>query len=267
MVKLFKISPSNIHKIMAGAVGLTEIQKVKLIELDQRKIGIGKPLTPNMEQELIGLEYKRDNPSLPTGTITYLEEWFISKKYNRKREWFNKFVEKGLAVEQSAIDMLSFQIGDGVALEKNTEYFFNDFIHGYPDVVYEDKVYDTKSAWDVFTFPFFDKRMDDKYEWQLHGYMAITGKPKAELVYCLIDTPQPLIDLELKKLYFQSGGKAEDWNPETYEHLSVNYKFNDIPFEEKIKIFPLERSEDKISQIVERVQLCRKYINENLERK
>ena len=93
--------------------------------------------------------------------------------------------------------------------------------------------------------------------------MAVTGLSKASIVYCLIDTPQPLIDQELKKLYFQSGGKAEDWTPETYKDLSINYKFTDIPESERIKEFEVLRNDKDIELIVERVKVCREYIKNN----
>lgn len=264
-MKTFKISPSNVHKIVSGNIGLTDVQKSRINELEVRKNDTTqKPLTPNMEKELSELISKRDNPQLPSGAITYLKEWYVSKKYNRKREWFNKFVEKGLAVEDTAIEMLSVHLNEGVELQKNDTFFMNDYIHGFPDVLHEDYVFDTKCAWDVFSFPFYEKEIpDDKYEWQLQAYMAITKKQKAALVYCLIDTPPSLIDLELKKLYFQSGGKAEDWYPGMSEDLRVNYQFNDIPFEEKIKVYEITRSEEKINLIVERVKMCREYIAKN----
>jgi len=264
-MKIFKISPSNIHKIVSGNTGLTDLQNARVIELEARKKdSTQKPLTPNMVKELEGLIYKRNNPQLPAGAITYLTEWYISKKFNRKKEWFNKFVEKGLAVEDEGIEMLSVHLNEGVELKKNGKYFETEYIHGFPDVLHEDWVFDTKNSWDIFSFPFYDKELpDDKYEWQMQGYMHICNKPKAAVVYSLIDTPKPLIDLELKKLYFQSWGKAEDWNPDTYENLRINYQFKDIPLEDRIKVYEVKKSQEKIDLIIERVKMCRDYIAKN----
>ena len=47
----------------------------------------------------------------------YLKKWYLSKKYNRKQEWYSKFVDKGLAVEYKGIQMLSDL--QGVELTKN----------------------------------------------------------------------------------------------------------------------------------------------------
>lgn len=151
-------------------------------------------------------------------------------------------------------------------LFKNEEWFENDFMGGFPDVIHNGIVFDVKSVWSIFTFPFYDKELPNKdYYWQLQVYMAVTGLSKASIVYCLIDTPQPLIDQELKKLYFQSGGKAEDWTPETYKDLSINYKFTDIPESERIKEFEVLRNDKDIELIVERVKVCREYIKNNFQ--
>jgi hypothetical protein len=90
--------------------------------------------------------------------------------------------------------------------------------------------------------------------------MAITGLTQASIVYCLINTPQPLIDQELKKLYYQSGGTATDWTPDTYKELEKNYQFNDIAESERIKDFPVEKDETAAERIKERVLMCREYI-------
>lgn len=192
----------------------------------------------------------------------FLKKWYLSKKYNRKQQWYSKFVEKGLMVEYKGIEMLSDI--QGMDLTKNEQWFENDLMGGFPDVIYNGIVFDIKSNWDIFTFPFFEKELPNKdYYWQLQVYMAVTGLSKASIVYCLIDTPQPLIDQELKKLYFQSGGKAEDWNPETYEKLAVNYKFTDIPESERIKTFDVIRNDSDIELIGKRVIECREYIKNN----
>jgi hypothetical protein len=260
-MKDFKISCHAISKIVAGDVGLTDKQKITFAEYEQRKSGVAgtKPLTANMEKEFGQLIYKRDNPELPQGAKTYCENWYISKKYNRKKEWFNKFVEKGLAVEHLGIQMLADM--QGIEISKNEEFFTNEFIQGSPDVIHNGIVFDIKSSWDIFTFPFFEKELPNKdYYWQLQGYMALTGLERASIVYCLIDTPPPLITQELKKLYFQSGGVAEQWTPETYQDLAINYKFSDIKESERIRDYEVLRNENDIALINERVKLCREYI-------
>lgn len=258
-MKEFKISSWATAKIMTGEVGLTEKQEARLKELLDRNEGIGKPLTQNMKVELHLLLLKQANPELPQGAKTYCETWYIQQKYGRKKEWFNNRVEKGLMVEHLGIEMLSNM--QGIELEKNEEFFSNDYIQGQPDVIHNGIVFDIKSSWDLFSFPFFEKELPNAdYFWQLQSYMIITGLSEASIVYCLINTPKPLIDQELKKLYYQSGGTATDWTPDTYKELEKNYQFNDIVEGERIKDFPVEKDETAADRIKERVLMCREYI-------
>jgi flagellar hook-basal body complex protein FliE len=245
-MRQFKIRCSAIGKIMAGEIGLTENQSATLSEYSERKKGVGRPLTEKMEAEYERLLFKYNNPELPAGAKTYCQEWLLSEKYNRRKDFYSKHVEKGLAVEDKAIEMLSVFLNEGVELQKNTEKKANDFIEGEYDTEHDGVIYDTKCSWDLFTFPYFDTEIPKTdYYWQLQGYMAITGKESAALVYCLIDTPQPLIQQELNRLYYASGGDPAEWNPEKFEKLAENYKFSDIPFEDKIRLFPVQRDESE----------------------
>jgi hypothetical protein len=196
----------------------------------------------------------------------YIKTWWLQKAYNRKKEFYNKYVEKGLATEIAGIELYSKWLNEGVLLSKNQEYYSNDFIVGSPDVVHDDIIVDIKCSWDLFTFPYFDTELPNKnYYWQLQGYMFLTGYNKARIAYCLIDTPKPIIQQELKKLFFQSGGRAEDWTPETYQELEAKYFFDDIPWEDKIKIFDVERNDDDISLVKERVRIGRKFLEDCIQ--
>lgn len=262
MIKEFKIRCSAISKIMAGEVGLTDIQLARLFELMQRREGNGKPLTGNMNNELDKLIYKKDNPELPQGAKTYCKTWLKQSLFNRKQEWKAIVVDKGLCCELDGIKFISemFSFDD---FEKNDEFFENEFMEGSPDIFHNNIVRDTKLSWDLFTFPMFDDDLpNDDYWWQLQGYMILTGYTKASLDYVLIDTPMPLILLDLKKLYFQSGGVAEDWTPEKYEYLYQNYRFDDIPKEQRLKSFKFNIENGIEEKIKERVSLCRVYINQ-----
>lgn len=266
-MKEFKISCYSIAKIMSGSIGITDIQSAKLLELQTRKYesaanvtGV-KPLTPNMEKELAELIQKRDNPELPEGAKTFLKTWVKRKLFNRKEEWKSIVIDKGLAVEYEGIQLLKRVLHLEEDLDKNDEFFENDFMYGCPDILPYDQVRDIKCSWDLFTFPMFDKKMpNEDYWWQLQGYMILTGRRKAFIDYTLIDTPKALIELDLKKLYYQSGGRAEDWNPEKYEELMPNYRFDDIPEKMRVRSFEVLFDPSAEQRIKERVLLCRKFI-------
>jgi hypothetical protein len=265
-LKEFKISCHAIGEIMAGEVGLTPIQDARLIELELRANGEGKPLTDNMKVELSNLIEKRDNPELPKGAKSYCKKWLKKSLFGYSENWKSIVIDKGLAVEEDGINLVS-EIYE-TKLYKNEDWFENEFCKGTPDIIDSETVRDIKCSWDIFTFPMFDDELPKKeYWWQLQGYMWLLGIKKASLDYVLIDTPMPLVLMDLKKLYFQSGGVAEDWTPEKYELMYPNYRFDSIPKKMRVKSFVFEYQSWVEEHISFRVELCRKYIKELINNK
>lgn len=265
-MKKFKIRCHALSEIMGGSVGLTEAQHKTFSELSTRKeqaaAGVDKvkPLTANMEAELTDLIYKKENPQLPAGAKTYCEKWLKTALYNRRPEFKNAVIDKGLQCEGDGIKLVA-EVYGLTDFEKNEEYFDNEYMEGCPDVIHN-KIHDTKLSWDLFTFPMFeDKIPDTGYDWQIKGYQILTGIKEGQVDYCLIDTPMPLVMQDLKKLYYASGGVAEEWTPEKYELLYPNYRFDDIPKEKRVKSFNVEFDPTLEEKIAGRVIMCRAYID------
>ena len=114
-------------------------------------------------------------------TMTYLQEWTKQEVYGFRKSISSKYLDKGNAVEDDAIDYAAKKLG-WLFASKNDEYFEDDFFCGTPDVILEDKIIDIKSSWDCFTFPLFEDEIPNKdYFYQLQVYMHLTGKKMAEL--------------------------------------------------------------------------------------
>lgn len=264
-VKPFKIRCHAINEIMAGKVGLTLVQEAELNELETRKrdhaAGVDKvkPLTANMEKKLEELLYKKANPELPEGAKTYVKKWVKAQLFKRKPDFKAIVIDKGLACEPMGIALVGEVLG--IELKKNDEFFENEYMEGSPDVIQNDEIVrDIKNSWDLYTFPMFETEIPNKdYEYQLQGYLILTGIKKASLDYTLINTPDPLMFLDLKKVYYQSGGLAEDWTPERYEALYPNYRFDDIPKHLRVKSFEFSLDPTLAEKIKERVLLCRAF--------
>lgn len=202
-------------------------------------------------------------------TKAKLIEIYINHKYKREKDISNKYIEKGLAVEEDAITLYS-RI-EGKFFKKNDMRLFNDFIQGEPDlfegprVTEATHIIDLKSSWDIFTF-FVNKTkpVNKDYLYQLNGYMALSGAPTATLAYCLIDTPEPMINDEKRRL-FHKMNVLTDENPvykEACVLLEASMTFGDIPMRERIIEFELERNDDLINSVYRRVPLWRKFLNE-----
>ena len=136
-----------------------------------------------------------DKNEIPKGALTYINEWAISQRYNRKNEFSSKYTQKGNNVEEIALKFISEQIG--IECDKNEKFFSDEFMCGTPDVVNEEILLDNKSPFTPFTFPLFDDELPNKdYYYQLQVYMALTGHDSAKLIYTLMDTPEKIIKKE-----------------------------------------------------------------------
>jgi len=125
-------------------------------------------------------------------TKTYVYEWLKEKIYGVKKEIKSKYLNKGLKLEDNAIDK-SIEWLDLPFAIKNELFFENDYFCGTPDLIVDGVVYDTKCSWDCFTFPLFENDIPSKdYFYQLQIYMELTGCKKATLVYVLLNTPDEL---------------------------------------------------------------------------
>ncbi len=188
---------------------------------------------------------------------SYLDELWISLKYGREKDIINKYVQKGIDVEEDSITLYTNVTGR--FLVKNEQRFENEYITGTPDII-TDRVVDIKSNWDIWTF---DKaEMTRDYYWQLMGYMWLTGKKKATLAYCLVDAPEDLIHDELRRLSWRMG-MIDTQDPlyvEAEEKVKMNMTFGDIPEEERVKEYHLEYNLDDIEKLKAQIILCLEYL-------
>ena len=122
---------------------------------------------------------------------SYLEDWVKEQIYGVKKQIKSKYIQKGLALEDTAIEFYSM-VKEKSFMIKNLDKYEDDFFTGTPDCIFEDVVYDFKTSWDCYTFPLFDDQPDNGYFYQLQVYMHLTGLKKAKLVYTLQDTPDYL---------------------------------------------------------------------------
>jgi len=195
---------------------------------------------------------------LGTTGETYLKNWCKSKIFNRSIDIKSKFLSKGSIVEYESIGTLSEYLG--IELYKNKQFFENEYLMGTPDIILEDMIIDIKNSWDFSTFPFFDKKIENEsYIYQLQGYMELTGKRKAQLIYILSDTPDFLIEKEAM-MYIRSQG-YEELDLDIYDKFHAKMTYSDIEISKRIKVFEIEYNSEIIESIYNRVQLCRNYID------
>jgi len=126
---------------------------------------------------------------ISVGGKTYLKEWVISQIYGVEKQIKSKYIDKGVMMEDQAIDFTVKALDLQFAM-KNESRFEDDYFTGEPDMIMDDMIIDIKNSWDCFTFPLFETEIPNSdYFYQLQVYMHLTGKRKAKLVYVLLDTP------------------------------------------------------------------------------
>lgn len=210
---------------------------------------IGKIMTnPRTKGELLSQTAK-----------TYIEEEVLRAKYGVIKPFYSRYTDKGNLVEGEAIEMASKALELGLVL-KNEEHFTNDFLTGTPDVNTDTILLDVKSSWDATTFPFFATEIPTKdYYYQLQGYMELTGKTEALLVYCLVNTPIEMVEDEIRRAHWNAHLLEEDLD--LRDEILKRHVFDHIPLGRRVKVFKVEKDEQVINEIKDRVELCREYYN------
>jgi len=262
----FKIRCSAIGTLMAGQIGLTEKQFTRMNELLKRKADSqtnkARDLTPFMYKELSQLIETHENPKLPQGAKSYVEQWVKERLYERESFKGNKYTDKGLIVEDESIDFIAKQLGYPMLL-KNTKHYEGEFITGTPDIVLPSRCIDAKNSWDFSTFPIFETEIPEKsYWWQGQGYMHLTETKVYVLAYTLMDTPQHLVESEYRSHCFRTGTDVND--KEQFEEFQADYQYSELADYKRFKAFSFEYSSQAIQEVESRVKLAQNYVDELL---
>ena len=190
-------------------------------------------------------------------TKSYIEDLFNELEFGYRKDFSSRYTDKGLEMEDEAIQFASEQF-DWEFVVKNTERFTNDYITGEPDINTDSLLADIKCSWSLDTYPMFEAEMKNKdYYWQLQGYMWLTGKTQAELVYCLMNTPLQIVEDEVRRAHWKAGLIDEDIDLRHEVQLKHNY--DNIPSKLRVKRYIVERDEKAIEKIIEKVEIAREY--------
>lgn len=189
---------------------------------------------------------------------THLNNWYLEKEYGVRTDMTSRYTDKGIQLEDQAIREYNDLFKTNHV--KNDEYFEDDFIQGTPDIVSDDEVLDIKCSFSLSSFPALETKCPNKaYDYQLQGYMRLTGKSKAKLVYVLLDTPEDIIVREAKSIMYKEK-LPEDFLDILIEEVRESQTYSHIPIEKRIKIFDVARNEEIIKAIDDKVANAREYL-------
>lgn len=181
---------------------------------------------------------------------THVVEWYKEQLYDRRKEIASKYTTKGNVCEDASIEYINRLYGTDYV--KNEQWYEDDIMHGTPDIVGNDIIIDIKNSWDFMTFPLFGKTIPTRdYMYQVQGYMMLTGKRKASVIYTLMDTPYELIEREWK----QSGGTTA-----VPDEFRKSYEYSGIADELRVKRYDFEYSEKMAQEIRAKVEEAREFV-------
>lgn len=263
---------SFIHLIMQNEKGsvFTEANQLRIDELRART----KPLTVKMMEELIGLLDKKEMFStikLSDSCKSYLRGLYLNHKYGSRYSFINNGSQnitpmvRGIKQEDWAVKMLSEF--------RDRKYFRhkgrirNEYLIGSADVFDNKDISKAKRVIEIKTkgtIADFNKRvgtdLEENHRLQVQGYLSLTDKELGEIVYCLVPPPESVIQ-EQKELFYNLDKNKKDINVDKkWNEIENNIRFNDIPLNEKIISYKVERDNKLIEQIHERVEVCRDWI-------
>ncbi|MBU6431483.1 hypothetical protein KGQ29_03860 [Patescibacteria group bacterium] len=215
---------------------------------------------PSSLGQLMTNSRSKSDPLGETCKSKLLEIW-VEEKFNRKKTIANKWIEKGLLVEEDSLTLYSRCTKK--FFKKNKEQISNDWFTGTPDIIEKDCIIDIKSSWDLHTF--LKANFDDvnkNYFWQGQAYMDLTGIKKFKLVYCLINTPEQIINDEKRKLGWLMGTATDTDQKciDAFSELEKEMIFDDIPMGERFFEIEIDYNEEMMAKAKEKLVLCREYI-------
>lgn len=271
-------------------------------------IDVPKPLTTNQEETLkayseketltikqhetlIALQHKLNESKkfkLSDSTKKELTRIVQFEKASRSKILYTKYMDKGLAKEKDARDLISEVLG--VNLIKDPERKTNKWVTGERDVYHDDLLIEIKTAYSFESFSnILLEKANEIYLRQNDSYMDLWGINEGLICHILVDTPNSLVDDEIRRLSYNEDimtiegdirdeaidlvkttvsnqiytrkGLEEYCQWSATVHIEWFDDFVEIPVNERIHMIPNPFDKVRIEQRNECIKLARKYMN------
>jgi hypothetical protein len=214
-------------------------------------------------EALVSDLYKsRDTIHLSETCIEELIKIYLHVTKGRDREITNKYIEKGLEVEEDSLTLIS-RVHEKF-YKKNEERRTNDYITGEPDVT-TPILWDAKSCWDAPSFyKHKTKELPDDYFFQMQGYCELWDREEGIVCFALIDTPMALINQEKERLLYKMGvvSRENELYIAAAEDLEKQLTFSDFSLKQRVYEVKVKRDPELMQMVYERIKVCRQWLNE-----
>ncbi len=209
--------------------------------MDNAVLGLEKVQKKRDELKLI-----KDIPVLSDTCKRRLAQIYTEETTGRRKDIMNVYIEKGLKTEEESITLYSLRTG--IYYKKNKERIDNGYVNCEIDFDDEDNdmVIDTKSSFDIFTFDAtVAKAIGGIYWWQLQCYIWAKNRKRGRLAYCLNNTPPEIVQKLKNSLKYNFIGSGEDFES-ACDEIDFLHTYDDLPLERKIRIYDVDRDDEKI---------------------
>lgn len=189
------------------------------------------------------LKADKEAGNLSEGAKTALNKLAKELFYGYRPELKTKPIMKGIICEQDSINL--FNRVFFTSHEKNETRISNEWMTGECDILADDVIIDIKSSYSLDTFPATPgDGENDLYYWQGVMYCYLYNRPRYEVAYCMVDTPDDLCQYEQTDLHCVS---------HIPEHLRVT-------------IWRFDRNIEDEAKMIEKCKKAQAYIIEQIDR-
>lgn len=134
---------------------------------------------------------RNKSESLSETAKSYIKQLAKENFYGYTSKIETKQMRKGTEYEMESIGLVN-SVWFGSNFVKNQLRETQGYLSGHPDIITDDSIIDIKTSWSLETFPALPEDADS-YEWQVRGYMHLFNKPRAFVIFCMIDTDDDLL--------------------------------------------------------------------------
>ena len=254
---------SELHKLMTKAQGKSPRDKytdaIDSLHKKEQRLKSMNPETKTasdlregvkkLKAEIKALKPYKDDLLLSDTCRTWLKEKAAEHVYGYKIQIENKYLSKGIMVEDDSIELLNsvfFTDYQKNTERKNATVNGVEWLTGECDIDTGEEIRDVKSSWSLETFPKFKEDAEKKvkasgYDWQMRGYMLLWDHRQAVVDFCLVDTPPELLS------------DYDDWDLHEVDHIEPSKRITSVL---------VERDLDLESEMIERYTFANRFYKE-----
>lgn len=230
-------------------------------------------------QELESLIIKREELEstikLSSSCIDYLLTVYQNKRYGARYKYLHEDdsistspMSNGTRTEVDSLKMLSKVTGNKYYKYKNK--ISNGYLCGILDAIDGKTIKKANTVIEIKGVSTvkdilrrIGKPIEPKYYLQMQGYLSITGKKYAELTYCVMPVHETVV-ADQKRLFYKKYENVYEIDilNKVWKKKEIKLRMDDIPINEKVLTYRIERNEEVINEIQNRVMDCRKWLSE-----